>query len=217
MATTGVSSLWEKLAEMESEFRFDGRQYPVGTTKFPFRLTGQGFFPGGDGLWRDDDCLESPSDGVLPDNGVIFLGSDFGTLKSFAKLRGFENPLTWRHLKARVNAAGVPHDRVFCTNAFLGLREDSRALDPRDWMSMPEFCQFCAEFLRFQLHQLRPRLLVLMGPHAQAAFDRLGAGDPMPSSFGILRTTHPYGDFNFTPERRMAEAKLLAESWAASS
>jgi hypothetical protein len=213
--TNSVSVLWKKLEEMESERRFDGREYPSGTAKFPFRLTGQGFFPGGDGLWRDDERLASSSDGVLPANGVLFLGNDFGSLKSFARLETFENPLTWRNLKSRIKAAGILPHLTFCTNAFLGLREESRALDRTDWTTMPKFCDFCAEFLQFQLQQVRPKIVVLMGPHAQAAFDRLYSGSSMERSFGVLRTTHPYGDFNFTAERRAAEAKLLAEAWAA--
>jgi hypothetical protein len=71
---------------------------------FPFKLLGQGFFPGGDGLWRDDSALDQQSSGVLPIGGIVFLGNDFGTLTTYQKLRskGFENPPTWRRLKERI-------------------------------------------------------------------------------------------------------------------
>lgn len=200
---------------MESGCRFQGRHYPPGIVGFPARLTGQGFFPGGDGLWRDDNDLKSASDGMLPNNGVLFLGNDFGSLKGFAKLRGFENPPTWRHLRARISAAGIPTRACFFTNAFVGLREKNQALDKMNWLSVPEFCAFCAEFLQFQIEQVAPKLVVLMGSHAQAAFDHLVARRSLGAAFIILRTSHPYGDFGFTPERRSADAKILADSWAA--
>lgn len=214
--TGNVRVLWDRLGRMEAERRFDGHEYPSGIVKFPFRLTGQGFFPGGDGLWRNDGDLDSGSDGALPSNGVMFIGNDFGSLKSFKKLkRGFENPLTWRHIKARVIASGISPQSTFFTNAFVGLREEGRALDQKDWENMPIFCDFCTEFLAFQLEQVSPKLIVLMGPKAQTAFDSLISRSPIGKSFRILRTCHPYGDFNFTRERRSKDAMLLAEAWAA--
>jgi hypothetical protein len=65
------------------------------------------------------------------------------------------------------------------------------------------------------LEQVSPKLIVLMGPKAQTAFDSLISRSPIGKSFRILRTCHPYGDFNFTRERRSKDAMLLAEAWAA--
>jgi hypothetical protein len=73
-----VTDLWSQLASMEAE-----TPYPEGMTRFPFRLTGQGFFPGGDGLWREDNQLHLPCSGFLPPSGIMFVGQDFGTLQSF--------------------------------------------------------------------------------------------------------------------------------------
>ena len=38
--TVDVSELWTRLGEMEREARFNGRSYPEGMCKFPFRLSG---------------------------------------------------------------------------------------------------------------------------------------------------------------------------------
>ena len=40
----------------------------------------------------------------------MFVGNDFGTMDSYppAAGQGYENPPTWRHLKARVTRAGLP-------------------------------------------------------------------------------------------------------------
>src|ERR1700730_15900101 len=155
-----VSQLWQRLEAMENELRFGGMAYPEGMCAFPFRLKGQGFFPGGDGLWRNEGELSSEGDGALRQGGVVFLGNDFGTLKSYEKLekRSFENVPTWRHIKLRAASAGISPDFAFFTNAIMGLRVDGTALTQRSWQTMRGFSQFCAEFLDFQLVTLRPRL-----------------------------------------------------------
>jgi hypothetical protein len=126
--TPNVSQLWDKIAELESETRFERNAYPKGMCPFPFRLRGQGFFPGGDGLWRDDSEVTAVRAGTLPENGVLFLGNDFGTLSSYESLRSrsYENPWTWRNVKRRVIEAGIPVDKTFFTNATLGLRTEGK-------------------------------------------------------------------------------------------
>ena len=206
-----VNELWDRLEVMERELRFDGLPYPKGMSKFPFRLVGQGFFPGGDGLWRQDSALSTVSDGSLPIGGVVFLGDDFGTLVSFNRLRraGFENVPTWRHIKARVRHAGIPSEKSFFTNAIMGLREDVSAIGKMSWQSIPEFAQFCGEFLRFQLEILAPRLVVVMGPNARESFDVFAKGMPA----RVLYTTHPYADFGLGGDRLREEIEALAKAW----
>ena len=96
-----IQLLWDRINQMEHECLFNGMPYPEGMTAFPDRLTGQGFFPGGDGLWRDDAHLNEASRCAVPIGGIMFLGNDFGTLSSFQQAirRGYENPPTWRNLK----------------------------------------------------------------------------------------------------------------------
>ena len=52
--TVEVRDLRPRIGAIESELRFDGNPYREGQCAFPFQLSGQGFFPGGDGLWRED-------------------------------------------------------------------------------------------------------------------------------------------------------------------
>ena len=101
--TAQVEALWNKISLLEAELRFAGKPYPDGMAPFLGRLTGQGFFPGGDGLWRDDSRIKLSSTSRFPVCGIMFLGNDFGTLQTFEKtLRtGYENVLTWRNLKRR--------------------------------------------------------------------------------------------------------------------
>jgi hypothetical protein len=96
--TIEVGELWARIELMESQRRFDAHAYPGGQGPFPFRLAGQGFFPGGDGLWREDSELSVESSKKIRREGIMFLGNDFGTLRSYESLRlkSFENPITWK-------------------------------------------------------------------------------------------------------------------------
>jgi hypothetical protein len=55
-------------------------------------------------------------------------------------------------------AADIAGDVGFYTNAVLGLRTEKKAIDYLDWNRHPDFCQFCGDFLRFQLETMMPRL-----------------------------------------------------------
>jgi hypothetical protein len=221
-----VASLWGRLEAMEGEKRFDGRSYPEGMSCFPFRLKGQGFFPGGDGFWRAESQLAQVSSGRVVAEGIMFLGNDFGTLKSYEKLRlkSFESPPTWKRVKARVERAGLPSHLTFFTNAVMGLRVDGTALDKRDLNRLPRFKAFCREFLVYQIETLRPKLVVVMGPNPRTTLDSLDVGKTIVSGkFPKMRigsqvttayfSTHPYGDFNFSEVRKTSDASELREAW----
>lgn len=121
-----IERLRAKLADLESQIRFDQAPYPEGLTGFPGILTGQGFFPGGDGLWRDSP-LDPPSNNY-PVNGIMVLGNDFGCLDNPNNSRspgfrqwlnmGYENPPTWK-IKETFRKAGLPPEQCFFTNAYL--------------------------------------------------------------------------------------------------
>ena len=223
-----VESLWTRLAAMEAERRFNGHAYPEGMKSFPFRLRGQGFFPGGDGLWRDDADLCASSSGLLPVGGIMFVGNDFGTLAQFQKLktRSFENPPTWRHLKERIARAEVSKNCVFCTNAVMGLRSHGKALDKRRWEAMPGFGQFCREFFAYQVETMKPRLIVVLGARTETTIMQVEGVEStldLPEVLignhqcDIYFTTHPYGDFNFSEAHKLQEAGALREAWRLAS
>jgi hypothetical protein len=221
-----VTDLWDRLHSMEEEMRFNGMPYPLGMSCIPFRLKGQGFFPGGDGLWRDDAQIAEVSPGLVAKRGILFLGNDFGTCKSYERLRkrGFENPLTWKNVKQRVGRAKLPTAQCFFTNAVMGLRDGGTALDKKNWDAEPQFKAFCREFLVYQIEALLPQLIVVMGPVPKATLDSLSVKTPIASGrfpkieFGshvttVFYCTHPYGDFNFNEERKIKDGIELREAW----
>jgi hypothetical protein len=211
---------------MEEQNRFEGRAYPVGMSGFPFRLKGQGFFPGGDGLWRDEAQLAEESHRLAATGGIMFLGHDSGTCHSFDRLResGFENSRTWEFIKERVDGAGLPSSLTFFTNAVMGLREEGTALDSTDWDDPPRFKAFCREFLVYQIQSLLPRLIVVMGLIPREALDSMAVGTTVVAGkfpkmcigdhiTTLCFTTHPHGDFNIGDEGKNRDASELREAW----
>lgn len=49
-----LERLRKKIEILELVRSLDGKPSPPGLTRFPVILKGPEFFPGGDGLWRDD-------------------------------------------------------------------------------------------------------------------------------------------------------------------
>lgn len=222
-----VAALWSRLAAMEAEKRFGGSSYPETMCAFPFQLRGQGFFPGGDGLWREDDRLHQPSSGVLPLGGIMFVGNDFGPVTSYEKLRKkrYENPWTWRNLKRRIRMAGLPTTKVFATNAMVGLRTSEKALEKKNWECIAGFSDFCREFFIFQVETMKPRLVVMLGPiaqntiaellHVEIGIHQSGARARVGShSAPFLYSPHPYPDHMSRDEEKMRSiVEALGQAW----
>ncbi|MDR3525600.1 MAG: hypothetical protein P4L66_16030 [Acetobacteraceae bacterium] len=223
-----IGILLSRLTTLEAEGRFGGRAYPEGLEPFPRTLTGQGFFPGGDGLWRDDNqlALRQPSPFAFPSGEIMFLGNDFGSLAGFQRLRLHENPPTWRWLRQRLKHAEIPGHLGFYTNAYLGLRSDRSALAHP--MNNPSYNSLCAEYLAFQIRTLLPRLIVVLGSRPAGLLGdllrlpKLHVGQEEQVSFEekplcILPTSHPYSDLGKLPDQRLAEGALLQKAWGIAS
>jgi len=220
-----IDVLFKQLKAMEESNRFSGKPYPPGMEPFPRRLLGQGFFPGGDGLWRDDDPakMRAPSPYQFPKNGIMFLGNDFGSTLGFSKLKVHENPPTWRHLRTRLLNANIAGQLGFYTNAYLGLRNDRDAL--ADPISHREYDQFCKEFLEFQILTQAPKLIVVLGDrptgllHQVVQFpfksiNEIAQGKVQNLTTSVVTVSHPYSDLNKSDIEKQREGKILAHAWA---
>lgn len=148
----------------------------------------------------------------------MFLGNDFGSLQSFQRLKQHENPPTWRHLRRRLEQAGIPGHLGFFTNAYLGLRSDRGAL--ADPIQHRRYDDICAEFLTFQIEIQTPHLVVVLGDRpasllrtvlgfalAPTGVCREGAvgGHPI----RVVVVSHPYSDLGKDDEARRVEADIL--------
>jgi hypothetical protein len=170
-----IERLRNRIAELESERAFKGRSYLEGLTGFPGVLPGQGFFPGGDGLWRNIPSLtDTPP---FPVGGVVVLGNDFGCEDNpdpknpgFIQCldRGFEDPPTWG-IKETLRKAHTPGESCFFTNSYLGLRTKTDSANPCEstgpspGVQNGTFTEMCRAFLAFQIETQRPRMIVCLG------------------------------------------------------
>jgi len=164
-----LERLRKKIEILELESRFDGEAYPPGLTRFPGILKGQGFFPGGDGLWRDDPA--SANAPPFPVGGIMILGNDFGCEDNpdpkspgFKQClaRGFEEPRTWS-IKDTLIKAGRLSEQCFFTNAYLGLRTESPSTGRSPGAKVEVFKAMCRRFLHDQIQEQKPRLIVCLG------------------------------------------------------
>ena len=101
----------------------------------------------------------------------MVLGNDFGCLSNsdprspgFVQCldRGFEDPPTWG-IEETLRRAGLPGDRCFFTNAYLGLRTAIKTTGASPGVTNSEFQKTCQEFLERQLVMQRPSLIVCLG------------------------------------------------------
>lgn len=122
------------------------------------RIAGPAFFPGGDGLWQ------SSSD---PRGGVMVVGKIFGCLADFEKSRnrGHEDMgmSTWKRLLCLLEGL-IDLNRCFFTNAYPGLLEGRD--NDAEFLRPPWYRARCEEFMRWQMAELEPRVVLALGPCA---------------------------------------------------
>ena len=66
---------------------FDGGPYPPFMEAVDTYLPGQGFFPGGDGLWRELGDIAKTSGTSIAQRGIMILGNDFGNAVDYNRTR----------------------------------------------------------------------------------------------------------------------------------
>jgi hypothetical protein len=155
----------------------------------------------------------------------MFLGNDFGTVQKFKEHKLHENPPTWWRLRKRLEAARIPGELGFYTNAYLGLRNDRSALATA--LENKLFGKLCAEYLDVQIRTQMPRMIVTLGPRPAALINELlpvsnqQVGQLYRSSYsgqdiGVIVVSHPFSDFGKKgPVACAEEGKILARAWAA--
>ena len=95
---------------------FDGRPYPPFMEAVDTYLPGQGFFPGGDGLWRELGDIAKTSGTSIAQRGIMILGNDFGNAVTFRRKKlpkGYEQDWTWDNLRPRIELSKLPLKRLF--------------------------------------------------------------------------------------------------------
>ena len=159
-----AESLW---AEMSETFP----PYPKGVLPVPGRIRGTAFFPGGLGLWLDEHGSAEPDS---PE--VMVVGQDFNTLASYENARkaGSETKTsrTWQNIEKIFPKLSLSFRHCYCTNFYMGLRENGPETGSFPGARDPEFVRRSARFFERQLEVMKPKLIVTLGLAPLAALGK---------------------------------------------
>lgn len=139
--------------------------YGRGMVKVPASLRGLGFFPGGDGLWKEPGAKLR---GELPVGRILVIGNNFQCTEKFTSLASADeedpdNDKTWRNLLTLFAEVGINRSDCFFSNAFMGLVEGGKPTRTVAGMRDAGFLQRCREFMKIQIALLKPRLILTLG------------------------------------------------------
>ena len=136
--------------------------YPKGMIKPKPRIQGRAFFPGGAGLWITDKSKPWPP---MPVNKIMILGQDFDCERGFdtSLKRGEERNSTWRNLIALLESVNIRLEDCFFTNAFMGIREGTKAKGPSPAIKDQAFVGHCRQFFLEQVKMQKPRVIFALG------------------------------------------------------
>jgi len=224
------------LKSIETGLLFNRQAYPDGLVKFPFELIGRGFFPGGDGLWREPSAPHEAATHPYPFDGIMFVGQDFGSVAKYPlpKYPWGNNNATWKFLIKRIEKSGVPGDRCFFTNSLLGLRNAGSTQGPNPCISNPTYMDTCRDFLAYQIEIIDPRLIVVFrSVHEDSYLSLLSDRTAVDGNSNIssalcvnrtrvvLQTQHPSSDYGvikkIPPLNYDKRCNDLAQAWALAS
>jgi uracil-DNA glycosylase len=160
MSTHPVETLFEELKKVEP--------YPHGVVPVTDRFEGFTFFPGGTGLYGTSPSNPFPS---MPVGGVMVVGHNLFSQRKYDEMlltlraKGLleTQSTSWRNLGSLLDSAGVPKDKCFFTNAYMGLIDADSSIG--EFPTTPEFTQKCVDFFKVQLQVMQPRLILSLGRH----------------------------------------------------
>ncbi len=149
--------LWQKMSST-----FPSSSFPEGVVKVPQAIQGTAFFPGGYGVWLEEN-LRPP----FPVGQIMVVGQDFNSVAAYDRARKAKTEVkisrTWRALIGILDASGISRDRCFFTNIYMGLREEEKETGRFPGAKDKEFVHRCVEFFKLQLEVARPKLILTLG------------------------------------------------------
>ena len=117
------------------------------------------FFPGGKGLWLEEDSEVFPR--------ILILGHDFSNVKQYKKiLRNEATDLegaTWRNLIKLFNEAGIDLKDCFFSNVYMGLRDTESMTGEFPGSKDEDFVKRNIEFLSYQIDVIKPKVIITLG------------------------------------------------------
>jgi uracil-DNA glycosylase len=127
------------------------------------------FFPGGKGLWKEEESEVFPS--------ILVLGQDFSTEKEYViMLQNKVNDLggsTWRNLRKLFMEADVELLDCFFSNVFMGLRKTDSMTGKFPGFKDQEYVSRNIGFLLFQIDTIKPKLIITLGKYSAELVSKL--------------------------------------------
>ncbi len=122
-------------------------------------IKGKAFFPGGRGIYDDDN------DYSLSNKSVMILGQDFDTKKNYevSKNKGNEKNPTWEGLRKLLLKTPIKLNDCFYTNAIMGVRNTNRNTGKSPAFKDKEYIEKCQEFFLYQLEIQKPVKILVLG------------------------------------------------------
>lgn len=131
------------------------------------------FFPGGRGLWMEEESEDFPS--------ILVLGQDFSTVKQYedmliGKASDLESP-TWRNLIKLFKEAELDLKECYFSNVFMGLRDTEKVIGEFPGFKDKPFVARNVDFLSFQIETIKPRVIIALGKYAAEMLTYLSGSD----------------------------------------
>lgn len=131
------------------------------------------FFPGGSGLWSEEENKEIPS--------ILVLGQDFSTVKQYEKMlegkvSDLESP-TWRNLIVLFKESNIDLKECYFSNVFMGLRVSDKMAGEFPGFKDKGFVDRNVEFLSFQIETIKPLVIIALGKYAAEMLTYLPGSD----------------------------------------
>jgi uracil-DNA glycosylase len=120
------------------------------------------FFPGGKGIWKEEESEVFPS--------ILVLGQDFSTEKEYVRMQknivnDIDGP-TWRNLRKLFKEANVDLLDCFFSNVFMGLRKTDSMTGKFPGFKDKEFVSRNIKFLLFQIDTIKPKIIITLGKYS---------------------------------------------------
>ena len=146
--------------------------YPEGVIPLYGRIEGTSFFPGGDGLWKQDGEIND-----LRIGGVMVVGHNFDNVTGFDhSLRMGAEPITsptWRNITRLLKESDIRLEDCYFTNFYVGLMQSESNVGMFPGSKSEAFKRQCLDLLEYQILLQQPSVILTLGAFVPSLVARL--------------------------------------------
>ncbi|HPY14568.1 MAG TPA: hypothetical protein PLD55_02140 [bacterium] len=129
------------------------------------------FFPGGKGLWLEED-----QENIFPD--ILVLGQDFSHVKYYEEVargekKDFKEATFRNMIKLFKDDTGINLNRCFFSNVFMGLRVSDSMTGNFPGKKSKTYVEESIKFLLFQIETIKPKVIITLGKNPADILSKL--------------------------------------------